>query len=667
MPPERRPRKKSPSRLPPPTASERAFEAALAALNGGAPEPPKPRAERSDSQAAFVERAFARSAEYLRDRYARIAEATTFYTKIAGVSFEGRQDVIGGLRAGVELELERQPENPHDPNAIAVRYGSLPLGFIKKGIALHLAPAIDSGTRYRARVASLTGGGEKHRGVNLLVERDAVATIAGRERGREKLREAWDGDAERIRAALIGASQPHAAQRDVLERVAQGRNTLAVLGTGRGKSYCFQFSAALRAFAAGDKTLVLYPLRALANDQYEALTRTLDPLGLRIHRANGSIGNDEREDLFEALREGAWDIVLATPEFLDFHREAFAGKSRPAFVVVDEAHHVHESRHRPAYARLSDTIRALGNPQVLALTATAGDGAFAKIVADLRIESWVIDPTIRENLAVVDARNQKNKTAYLIELFGGGAKGIVYCNSRKDTAEVADAMRKHLGDEVMFYHAGMPTADRHEVERLFREGGLRVVIATSAFGEGIDLPDVAHVVLYHLNFDFAEFNQQAGRAGRDGAPAQIHLLYGEFDRRLNDYLIDIDAPTLSVLRAVYRGMRGMARDGVLRAGNADIAATLDLDKVRDRTVFASLRIFSDSKLVEVGEDDEGRFVRFLPVDGKVDMERNERFAEGEAIRESFNDFCKLALTAPADSLERIINRPIYPGRVEHRR
>ncbi|HVA33679.1 MAG TPA: helicase-related protein, partial [Candidatus Baltobacteraceae bacterium] len=496
------------------------------------------------------------------------------------------------------------------------------------------------------------------------VERDAVATIALRERDRGVQRAQWDGDAERIRAALIGASQPHQAQRDVLERVERGQNTLAVLGTGRGKSFCFQFTAAVRALSGASKTLVVYPLRALANDQYDALVRKLDPLGLRVYRANGSIGNDERSELFEALREGAWDIVLATPEFLDFHRDAFAGASVPSFVVVDEAHHVHESRHRPSYARLSATIAALGSPQVLALTATAGDDAFRKIVDELSIQAWVVDPTVRDNLHVVDARGRKDKIAYLSELFANGEKGIVYINSRRDAADVAGALRKKLGDEVMFYHAGMPSAARHEVERLFREGALRVVVATSAFGEGIDLPDVRHVVLYHLNFDFAEFNQQAGRAGRDGAPAQIHLLFGENDRRLNEFLIDLEAPTLSTLREIYRGMKGLARDGEVRAGSADVASLLDLEKVRDRTITAALRIFGDAGLVEIGEDDGGRYVRFLTVGGKVDMERNERFAEGEAIRESFEGFARLALTAAPETLERIVNRPIYPSRVD---
>ena len=616
---------------------------------------------------AFVAGAFAKSQHYLRDPYATIADAVTFHTKVKGVTFEGRQDTIGGLRVGATLELVREAANEHDPNAIAVRYGALQLGYISAGMAAHLAPAFDAGARYRARVASLTGGGEKNRGVNIYVERDAEATVAQRDRGHAALRGTWDGDTERVIRALIGSSQPHAAQRDVLERVEAGRNTLAVLGTGRGKSFCFQLPAALRAFGAGAKTLVVYPLRALANDQYEALMRTLDPLGLRVYRANGSIDNDERTDLFEALRDGAWDVTLATPEFLDFHRAAFTGKSRPSFVVIDEAHHVHESRHRPAYARLSTAIAALGHPQVLALTATAGDEAFSKIVTALDIDAWVIDPTVRENLRVSDARNRRDKTEYLRDLFAAGEKGIVYCNSRKDAAAVAAALRKELGNDVMFYHAGMPTSDRHDVERFFREGGLRVVVATSAFGEGIDLPDVRHVVLYHLNFDFAEFNQQAGRAGRDGQPATIHLLYGESDRSLNEYLIDLDAPTLATLRETYRRMRSLAREGVLRGGNTDIAGKLDLDKVRDRTVAAALRIFSDSNLVEVGEDDEGRYVRFIPSAVKVDMRDNERFAEGEAIRDLFKRFCNVALSMAAESLERIINRPIYPGRVPHLR
>ncbi len=648
-----------------------------------------------------MQRIFAQSETYLRDPYATIGDAPRFHTKIAGVSFEGRQDVIAGLRAGAALELRREPHNPHDPNAIAVCYGNLQLGFFNRRMAAHIAPRMDAGARYRARIASLTGGSQdpstlrqaqgklvepRHRGVNIFVERESAGALAPERRPSTPLRQAQCGSgqtlldeesrvAELVRSALIGSARPHAAQLAVLERLDAGKNTLAVLGTGRGKSFCFQFAAAMRSLRQaqgrlGDaKTLVIYPLRALANDQYEALRRTLDPLGLRCFRANGSIDNEEREELFRALREGAWDVVLATPEFLEFHRDALRGGGAPSFVVVDEAHHLHESRHRPAYSRLAATIAALGAPQILALTATARDDAFRRIVDELKIDAWVIDPTVRENLEVVDARNTKDKVGYLADLFGAGGaneKGIVYCNSRPEVAKVAQRLRKALGNCVVFYHGKMPNAERLEVERLFREGSLRVVVATSAFGEGIDLPDVRNVVLYHLNFDFGEFNQQAGRAGRDGARARIHLLYGEHDRALNEYLIDVDAPPLPRLREIYRGLRPSTTSGqaVVRGDNAQLAGILDVDRVTDRTIGAALRIFADSGLVEVGEDDGGRFVRFLPVAGKVEMERNERYAEGEATREAFAQFSNLALSAPAMTLQRIINRPIYPSRVD---
>ena len=467
-----------------------------------------------------------------------------------------------------------------------------------------------------------------------------------------------------MRRALIGDAVPHEAQLRALERIEAGRNTLVVLGTGRGKSFCFQYPAAVRALTSGAKTLVMYPLRALANDQYEALLRRFDGLGLRIFRANGSISHDEREELFEALHDGSWDIVLATPEFLEYHRAEFTGKSAPSLVVVDEAHHLYESKHRAAYGRLGETIASLGTAQVLALTATANDESFATIRRDLCIESWIIDPTVRENLHVIDARGNKDKTTYLLDLFGDGAKGIVYCNSRKEASKLAESLRKKLGNTVMFYHAGMPTPDRHDVERYFREGALRVVVATSAFGEGIDLPDVRHVVLYHLNFDFTEFNQQSGRAGRDGSAAEIHLIFGESDRRINEFIIDRDAPTLPLLRELYKGVKGLATDGYVRSTYVDIARTLELDKVNERSVSRALHMFEDEGLVEIAQDDEGRYVRFLPIERKVDLEANERFAEGEAERESFKKFCALALTAKADALERIINRPIYPQMVE---
>ncbi len=681
--PPNRPRRPSATRaerLPPPTASEAALERLLlnldaeddvvvATVRPRSKPSPKPIAARSaepeTSDAAFLSELFEKKDAFLvRDRFASIGESNDFYTKVVGVSFEGRQNLIAGLAPGDPLELVREADNAFDPNALAVRYGRLQLGYLRREIAQRLAPNVDAGDRYSVSIGSITGGGDRHIGVNIRVRRERAKTnVPYAETG--VLAERARSDAEALRQALIGERPLREAQRKVLARIDAGKNTLAVLGTGRGKSLCFQLPAAERALARGEKTIVFYPLRALTNDQYEAMSRRLAGFGLRILRANGAIDGAERADLDAALEDGSWDVILSTPEFATYHREAFLRScNRPHFVVVDEAHHIFESNHRAAYGTLGTLVRELGARSVLALTATATPDAFAAIRRALVIDAWVIDPTVRENLHLVDARGTTNKNEYLSrELGSGEGKSIVYCNSRSEVAKLADRLRARIGDTVAFYHAGVPTAERLRVEDLFRRGVVRTIVATSAFGEGIDLPDVRDVVLYHLNFDFTEFNQMAGRAGRDGADARIHLLYGDSDRRINDFIIAKNSPSLELLRELYRGMRGLASADVLRMTYEDVARTLDLDMADGSTVGTAVRIFVEGGIVESGTDDDGRFVRFVDVAEKIDLTKTARYAEAQAERDAFERFCGLALGADVKTLEQIINRPIYPDRV----
>jgi single-stranded-DNA-specific exonuclease len=606
---------------------------------------------------AFLERLYGNRDQYLeRDRYASIGNADRFYTKVVGVTFDGRQNIVAGITPKAQIELQRQPENPFDPNAIAVCFGALQLGFIRREIARRIAPNIDAGDRYLAQVASVTGGTNgTTTGVNIFVSRQPRMRRAGSTTAKGH----GNIDPGGVRRALIGDRQLRPAQVEVINRLERGLNTLAIFGTGRGKSLCFQLPAAEAALEEQKKTLVFHPLRALANDQYEALQRRLHGLGLRILRANGSIDADERAELYEAMESGAWDILLVTPEFATFHSASFALEcNKPDLVVVDEAHHIYESRHRAAYRDFGKLLKILGNPQVLALTATASKAAFEVICATLNIQAWIIDPTVRENLQIVDSRNTRDKTAYLSHLVRHSlGKVIVYTNSRIEAVKTAERLRE-TEKRVAFYHAGVPTEERRIIEDLFRNSQLDVVVATSAFGEGIDLPDVRHLVLYHLNFDFAEYNQMGGRAGRDGKPASIHLLYGENDRRINDYILSKAAPSLEKLRSIYLFLRKL--DNPIRMTYEQIAQILDLEATDASTVGSSARIFEELGLLDTGNDDEGRFIRILPCSEKVDIESSSRYAEGVAERECFNRFCQIALDADAATLQVLLNRPMYP-------
>jgi len=604
----------------------------------------------------FLDRLFAQSQSYLDgDRFASIGDATHFYTKVVGVTFEGRQDVVGGMVEGSPIELRRQPENPFDPNAIGVWTGRLQLGYIRRQIAREIARHMDAGERYSASIGSLTGGGTKNFGLNISIVRENAKQAP--------ILPAEGTASASVLEALIGENQLHESQIAVLDRLQAGKNTMTIMGTGRGKSLCFQYPAAVRAIEDYHKTVVLYPLRALANDQYEALLVRLGPLGVRVFRANGSIDMDARADLMRVLVSGEWDIICSTPEFFTYHLDRFATASRPDLIVVDEAHHIFQSKHRAAYSKIGEAIQTLGHPQVLALTATADDDVFEHVAKTLGIEAWVIDTNVRKNLHMVDARGTFNKIKYLQNHIRETGKAIIYTMSRAEATKVAERLRPTVS-QIAFYHAGVPTAERTEIERMFRQNELRVVVATSAFGEGIDLPDVRDVFLYHMNFDFTEFNQQSGRAGRDGKDAHIHMLFGEKDRRINDFIIERAAPTIFTLRTVYSELRKLAIADELRYTYVDMANLMQIDKVDASTISAAIRIFADTNLVTIGQDDDGRFVRFHPIPTeKIDLTMSTRFAEGEAEREMFGAFCEVVLNTPHELLENLINQPIYPSNV----
>ncbi|MCL4516917.1 MAG: single-stranded-DNA-specific exonuclease RecJ, partial [Firmicutes bacterium] len=505
------------------------------------------------------------------DPYKDILDADEFYTKLAGVTFGGRQEEIRRISPAQPLFLIREPENIYDPNAVKVlEPGGATIGYLKADLARHLAAVMDRGMDYQARVALVTGGGDRAYGLNIFIQREVsveemIEHQATRQRRGELSRLGDEAVREAIRQCLLGEHPYRPKQLEAIEALLAGENTLAILGTGRGKSAIFQTVAAWKALRERMATLIIYPLRALVNDQYEAMRRRLKPLGIRVYKATGSLRAREREDLAAALAAGEADIILATPEFAEAHLVGHPDLTgRLGFFVVDESHHIGRvNSSRGAYQRLDRLSARLGHPLILAVTATAGREAAGEINQMLRITRVVVDPSVRRNLSIVDGRStsERRKLDVLRKIVASGEKAIIYVNSREQSIELARLLRREnldRKDEIAFYHAGLDNGQRVMLEDLFRSGAVKVIVATSAFGEGIDVPDIRDVVHYHLTFNSTDFNQQSGRAGRDDHPARIHLLFNERDVELNRRILTARAPDRAALRRIYLALRDLA-------------------------------------------------------------------------------------------------------------
>ncbi len=475
---------------------------------------------------------------------------------------------------------------------------------------------------------------------------------------------------------FIGPAEPHRAQMDALDALKERRGVLAVMGTGRGKSLIFHVHAVREAILNGSASIFVYPLRALVTDQAYHLQETLASLGVRVGVLTGDTPTAARDRAFSLLGAGKLDIVLTTPEFLSIHRARFAASRRIGFVVVDEAHHVAGAKggDRTAYLDMPQILHDLLDPTVLAVTATASAEVAAEICRLLPVDAQVVDAAVRENLELDDGRDLSSRENRLVSIVATGQKSVVYVNSRDQAQVLCRTLRRRvpeLGARIAFYHAGLTRPERASVEAAFRDGELACIVSTSAFGEGVNIPDIRHVVLYHMPFGDIEFNQMSGRAGRDGAPASIHLLYSGRDARINERLLDAAAPDRRELVTLYRALqtmwrrhRGSAPTGPLPASDLDIAQMcLAVDArtpVDERAVPSGLAIFEELGFARVTGDDDARAIEMVENPGHVDLNRSILYLEGLHARREFSAFRDWALSASAHDMLTRINRPITP-------
>lgn len=373
----------------------------------------------------------------------------------------------------------------------------------------------------------------------------------------------------------FGLKEFRPGQRDVIDSVLTGEDCLCVMPTGGGKSLCYQ----LPAIAGAGLTLVVSPLIALMKDQVDQL----QALGLQATCINSMLGADEVEARLEGIAAGDFDLVYVAPErFRSGRFLAALARAEVGRLAIDEAHCISEWGHdfRPDYARLGDVRQRIGSPPTIALTATATQTVRDDIVAQLQLAEPRVYITgfARENLSyeVASPGSLVQKQAHLIDfLRQTPGSGIIYASTRKRCEEVAEVITSETDRRTTVYHAGLDVETRQRAQEDFMTGRSEIVVATNAFGMGIDKPDVRFVVHYNLPGTLEAYYQEAGRAGRDGLPSRCLLLYNAGDRYIQEFFIDTSYPPADVVAQVYNYLRSLTDDPIEQT-QEEIKAVLGL-------------------------------------------------------------------------------------------
>ncbi len=439
--------------------------------------------------------------------------------------------------------------------------------------------------------------------------------------------------------ALFGFSDFRPGQEEVVRAAVDGRDTLALMPTGSGKSLTYQLAAMLRP----EPTLVLSPLIALMKDQVDKLP---DEIAATATFVNSSLDPAVTTSRIRDVAAGRTRLLYAAPERL--RNASFVETLRTigvGLVVIDEVHCVSMWGHdfRPDYLFIRRALEALGDPTVLGMTATATPATATEIAAALGrdlaiVRTSIVRPNLRYDVAEVGGN--EDRLRILVERLGAMAEGsaIVYARSRDSCERVARTLRGH-GLRMEHYHAGLAAEDRSRVQEDFVSGRIRGVVATTAFGMGIDKPDVRLVGLFNYPDSLESYVQMVGRGGRDGAPSETVLLASPSDATAVRRFAVADIPEPDDLRRVYRAIRdlgGTVDAAQLPAGGHDprvLVGMLEQAGIVQRGYDAGRTMQIELLSLEPGTGAvvDDLLARYAS-EAKARVERIVRFAESDRCR-----------------------------------
>jgi single-stranded-DNA-specific exonuclease len=579
---------------------------------------------------ALTARLFERSEEYLRGAYRGIEEAAAFYTKVVGVTFEGRQAVVQSLLPGETLVLEREPDNPHDPHAVRVcrQAGGEQIGYLAATLAGRLAPTMDRGAQYRATVTQLTGGGDRSFGVNVLIERVEDPTDGGPSQG-ELLRVALaathsDDRLDRLGLHLVHRALGASEAREWATEALRSQRTMLFAGPGRGGWTALLLVASARAIA-GERVVCLFPTHDVCDTRWGAWEPRLSSVGVRAVRLHGAVGARERARALEAARSGCADVIFTTLAYLD-SEEGRSTLPEQAAVIGDGF--LDTAVPDAATRRYGSVLWSVWEPR-------------AQVPAGW---SALRSTRVRTGVRIQDRRNAADRDAILDQILATGEGAIVFAADARHAVETASMLRSRTPHLVAYDHERLPRRIRQTLYSLLSQGKIRFLVCAGVVPEEAEVAGVRHLV-WLTPTSRERFVLQAGAAGRGREPVTLHLLFGPPEAERAGSVAERVHPGRRTVAAVYRVLRErgpsvrLPDDGLMQA-------------IQQATGFeptelmpAVLEILEQAGIVGRERVDGGWIVSVPELGERRDLGTSVRFSEGERARAALERGIRWMLTA----------------------